>query len=95
MTSREPLSISGEQVYRVPSLRVPDEQASEADAIANSEAVVLFMDRAAKQKPGLTLDGGNAATIARICRRLDGIPLALELAAARFGRYPRQSSTRG
>jgi predicted ATPase/class 3 adenylate cyclase len=83
-TSREPLSISAEQVYRVPSLAVPDEQASDPDAVAGSEAVLLFMERAAKQKPDLTLDADNAATIARICRRLDGIPLALELAAARL-----------
>jgi predicted ATPase/class 3 adenylate cyclase/DNA-binding CsgD family transcriptional regulator/Tfp pilus assembly protein PilF len=84
VTGREPLSISGEQVYRVPSLGVPDEQASDTDTIAGSEAVLLFMDRAAKQKPDLALDSSNAATIARICRRLDGIPLALELAAARL-----------
>jgi predicted ATPase/DNA-binding CsgD family transcriptional regulator len=82
-TSREPLGIDGERVYRVPSLGVPTDGA-DAAAIGASEAVRLLADRAAAQ--GVVLAGGeSAAEVAgRICRRLDGIPLAIELAAARL-----------
>ena len=83
-TSREPLAISGEQVYRVPPLGVPGERVSDLDTLADSESVRLFMDRAGRQKPDLLLDATNATTIARICRRLDGLPLAIELAAVRL-----------
>jgi predicted ATPase/class 3 adenylate cyclase len=82
-TSREPLGIDGEHVYRVPSLSLP---AGEADAvrIAASDAVRLFVDRAQAQDPGFVLDDASAPLVASVCRRLDGIPLALELAAARL-----------
>jgi predicted ATPase/DNA-binding CsgD family transcriptional regulator len=82
-TSREPLGIDGERVYRVPPLRTPADD-DDIDAICTSEAVLLFADRAGQH--GVTLVWGEetAAVIGRICRRLDGIPLAIELAAARL-----------
>lgn len=80
-TSREPLSIDGERVWRVPSLGLPSDDA--LDEVARSQAARLFVDRAAAVRPGFALNAGNAATIADVCRRLDGIPLAIELAAAR------------
>ncbi|MGD0085136.1 MAG: adenylate/guanylate cyclase domain-containing protein [Acidimicrobiales bacterium] len=84
-TSREPIGIEGEQVYRVPSLTMPSAGSSDAaqDLLA-SEAVRLFVGRATAQDPTFVLDEANAAAVASICRRLDGIPLALELAAARL-----------
>jgi predicted ATPase/DNA-binding CsgD family transcriptional regulator len=82
-TSREPLGIGGERVYRVPSMSVPAEGA-DAAAIWASEAVRLLADRAAAQGVTLTWDESAAEVAGRISRRLDGIPLALELAAARL-----------
>jgi len=67
VTSREPLGISGEHVVRVPSLTA-------------AESVQLFTERAAMRRPGFALDDGNAAAVAAVCGRLDGIPLALERA---------------
>jgi predicted ATPase/DNA-binding CsgD family transcriptional regulator len=86
-TSREPLGIDGERVYRVPSLTTPAEDADTA-AIRASEAVRLLADRAAAQGAALAWDGPEAKVAGRICRRLDGIPLALELAAARLRVMP-------
>jgi LuxR family transcriptional regulator, maltose regulon positive regulatory protein len=82
-TSREPLGIGGEQVYRVPSLAVPAD-GDDAEAIGASEAVRLLADRAVAQGVPLSWDGPTAQVAGRICRRLDGIPLAIELAAARL-----------
>jgi predicted ATPase/DNA-binding CsgD family transcriptional regulator len=82
-TSREPLGIDGEQVYRVPSMRVPADGADGA-AIRASEAMRLLTDRAAARGAPLAGDDETAELAGRICRRLDGIPLALELAAARL-----------
>ena len=82
-TSREPLGIDGEHIYRVPSMGTPAEGDAVA-AIRASEAVRLFADRAARQGVPLPWDEPTASVIARICRRLDGIPLALELGAARL-----------
>jgi len=82
-TSREPLGIDGEYVYRVPSLGVPADGA-DAGAIRASEAVRLLEDRAAAQGVPLAWDEPAAEVAGRICRRLDGIPLAIELAAARL-----------
>jgi predicted ATPase/DNA-binding CsgD family transcriptional regulator len=81
--SREPLGIGGERVYRVPSLRTPAE-GDDAGAIRASEAVRLLADRAAAQGVPLAGDEETAGVAGRICRRLDGIPLAIELAAARL-----------
>ena len=82
-TSREPLRVEGEQVYRLSSLSLPDATAELAE-LRRSEAVLLFVDRAQHQVAdfALTLDRGPA--VGELCRRLDGIPLALELAAARI-----------
>jgi predicted ATPase/class 3 adenylate cyclase len=83
-TSREPLGIDGERVYRVPSLSLPPADAETTADLAGSDAVRLFAERARLHDPGFTLDAQSAPLIATICRRLDGIPLALELAAARL-----------
>lgn len=84
-TSREPLRLPGEVVFRVPSLGIPDpERAIEVPDLLRYEAVRLFVDRAAAVAPGFALDPDNAADVARICLRLDGLPLALELAAGRL-----------
>jgi predicted ATPase/DNA-binding CsgD family transcriptional regulator len=82
-TSREPLGIDGERVYRIPSMATPAD-GDDAGAIRASEAVRLFEDRAAAQGVRLDWDEPAAAVTGRICRRLDGIPLAIELAAARL-----------
>ena len=83
-TSREPLHVAGEQVYRVPSLGVPEAVAEDIRDVADTESVRLFMERATRHRPDFLLDSGNASAIASICRRLDGIPLAIEIAAARL-----------
>jgi predicted ATPase/DNA-binding CsgD family transcriptional regulator len=82
-TSREPLGVDGERVYRVPSLGVPAEDATVAQ-IGGSEAVRLLTERAAAQGAGLGGDEVSLRVAGRVCRRLDGIPLAIELAAARL-----------
>jgi non-specific serine/threonine protein kinase len=83
-TSRECLAIAGERVYLVPTLSLPGPIAREPlEAVAESEAVRLFCERAQAVAPAMTLTAGNAAAIAAICRQLDGIPLAIELAASR------------
>ncbi|HEY1370766.1 MAG TPA: tetratricopeptide repeat protein [Gaiellaceae bacterium] len=85
-TSREPLRVTGEVVFRVPSLDIPDpDQELAPSELLRYEAVRLLVDRAAAAAPGFELDEENAADVARICFRLDGLPLALELAAARLG----------
>ena len=85
-TSRERLGARGERIFPVPPLDLPvaPRDGAEGDpGIAQHEAVRLFVDRAHRVRPGFRLTAANAAAVARICRRLDGIPLALELAAAR------------
>jgi len=82
-TSREPLGINGERVYRVPSLGVPADGDDPA-AIRACEAVRLLEDRAGQHGVTLAWDQETASVIGRVCRRLDGIPLAVELAAARL-----------
>src|SRR6476646_3570695 len=83
-TSREPLRVPGEVVFRVPSLGIPDPDREEKpEALLRYEAVRLFVARAQAVAPGFSLDGETAPAVARICHRLDGLPLALELAAAR------------
>jgi predicted ATPase/class 3 adenylate cyclase len=83
-TSREPLKITGEVVYRVPPLDVPPEEVEDPAGISRYEAVRLLTDRAIANRHDFALDDGNARSVASICRRLDGIPLALELAAVRL-----------
>jgi predicted ATPase len=80
-TSREPLGVEGEAVLALGPLDVPERES--LDALAASDAVALFLDRARLARWDFELNGENAAAILRICRRLDGLPLALELAAAR------------
>jgi predicted ATPase len=85
-TSREPLRVAGEVVFRVPSLAIPDpDQPLDAEQLLRYESVQLLAERAAAASPGFAIDDRNAADVARICFRLDGLPLALELAAARIG----------
>jgi predicted ATPase len=82
-TSREPLGIDGERVHRIPSLGMPADD-DDSDTIRDAEAVRLLIDRAAQHGVTLGWDERSAAVASRICRRLDGIPLAIELAAARL-----------
>ncbi|HKY55176.1 MAG TPA: helix-turn-helix domain-containing protein, partial [Anaerolineales bacterium] len=82
-TSREILNLPGEIRFRVPSLSVTEFQESGDDLRLHSEAVQLFVERAQATFPNFRFNKENAATIAQICRRLDGMPLAIELAAAR------------
>lgn len=83
-TSREPLQIDGEFHYQVPTLTAPrPSELSLANLLLEYESVRLFVERAGTVNPRFVLNDANAAAVARICQRLDGIPLALELAAAR------------
>jgi non-specific serine/threonine protein kinase len=83
-TSREPLGITGETAWGVPSLGVPDPGlVPPVDQLTQCEAVRLFVERATAALPTFSLTERNAPAVAQICHRLDGIPLALELAAAR------------
>ena len=83
-SSREALGIAGEQAYRVPSLALPDPgHVDTSESVAAFEAVQLFTDRARLARPDFQVSLQNAAALASICHRLDGIPLAIELAAAR------------
>ena len=81
-TSREGLAVAGEQIVVVPSLGVPADRA-EGEALAEAESVMLFCDRARSVRSDFALTHHNAAAVGVLCRRLDGIPLAIELAAAR------------
>ncbi len=85
-TSREPLNIAGEQAYRVPSLEIPNvQELPRHERLREVESVRLFVDRAVLVSPGFVLTEKNGAAVAQVCYQLDGIPLALELAAARLG----------
>jgi predicted ATPase len=83
-TSREVLDVPGETVWTVPPLSLPPAAAAAPAEVAGSDAVALFCERAREARPGFALSDANADAVARICRRLDGIPLALELAASRI-----------
>ncbi|WP_274032086.1 BTAD domain-containing putative transcriptional regulator [Streptomyces sp. MMBL 11-1] len=82
LTSQEPLDVPGEVVHPVPPLTLPER--TDPRAVARAGAVELFVQRAAAAAPGFVLDADNAEAVAAICRRLDGIPLALELVASRL-----------
>lgn len=83
-TSREALGITGETLWRVPSLSLPESTENlEPEALFSYEATRLFVERARLSHPDFQLTRQNAQPLAQLCRRLDGIPLALELAAAR------------
>lgn len=86
-TSREPLGVPGEQQWPVDALAVPAVDAPAAE-IAAAESVVLFLDRARQVRPDLALDGAGLGAVAEVVRRLDGLPLAVELAAARVAVLP-------
>jgi predicted ATPase/DNA-binding SARP family transcriptional activator len=83
-TSREALGVPGEMLFPIPPLAWPEEAAATRVDLAEYPAVRLFADRAAAVRPGFELSGDNAAAVVEICRRLDGMPLAIELAAARL-----------
>ena len=83
-TSREPLGIGGERVYRVPPLSLPAEDAAAVEDLEGSDAVELFVERARAHDSTFVLDDSIACLVGSICRRLDGVPLAVELATARL-----------
>jgi predicted ATPase/DNA-binding CsgD family transcriptional regulator len=88
-TSRSVLRVSGEQVFAVPPLPLPTpDRGATVEDLAQCAAVKLFVARARAADSGFTLTGQNAPTVATICRRLDGLPLAIELAAARVRVLP-------
>jgi predicted ATPase/DNA-binding SARP family transcriptional activator/tetratricopeptide (TPR) repeat protein len=87
VTSREALGVPGEVLWATPPLEVPPEDAPE-DQIVGSDAVRLFVERAFEARPDFQMDRATARIVADICRRLDGVPLALELAAARVRSLP-------
>lgn len=88
VTSREPLRLYGEREYTVPALRVPAAAASlTAETIAASSAVQLFVQRAQAVRGDFTLEAATMPPVVQICRRLDGLPLAIELAAARMRHF--------
>src|SRR5215207_11035256 len=84
VTSREPLRIAGEQEYPVPPLALPNGRVGRgADELRSVDSVTLFVQRARSVRPSFDLTAANANAVAEICTQLDGLPLALELAAAR------------
>ncbi|MFD1545142.1 ATP-binding protein [Nonomuraea guangzhouensis] len=92
-TSRQTLGVYGEQVLPVPSLSVPD-PGHPPRRVARHDSVRLFVERAASVSPGFALDTHNAACVARLARRLEGIPLAIELAAVQLRALPLEELTR-
>jgi len=83
-TSRQALGVTGEVVIDVPTLSLPEDGAASPETLVRSDAVALFVDRAGAVQKGFAVDATNAPAILRICMHLDGIPLALELAAVRL-----------
>ena len=84
-TTRESIAVTGETVWRIPSLALPPESQRGGNEIASHDAVRLFLERGRAVRPELPADEASLQIVAGICRRLDGIPLAIELAAARLG----------
>jgi predicted ATPase/DNA-binding CsgD family transcriptional regulator len=82
-TSREPLSVAGEHVLPVPPLELPSPHAEPLAQLRQNEAVILFVERAAAASGRFELTASNQAAVVRLCHRLDGLPLAIELAAVR------------
>ena len=82
VTSREPLRVAAEAVWQVQPLSLPPDAVTAPAEIRNYESIRLFAERAAAAQPGFDLSAANAGSIAAICRALDGVPLAIELAAA-------------
>ena len=88
-TSRQPLNLPGEVTWRVPSMVGPRAgEVTDVDSLGSFDAVRLFIDRAVRGRPSFTVTNHNAAHVAAICEQLDGIPLAIELAAARVRNMP-------
>ncbi|MEE6164577.1 MULTISPECIES: protein kinase domain-containing protein [unclassified Mycolicibacterium] len=83
-TSRQALGLTGEHIFQIPTMSMPDEVRLPPEALGQYEAVTLFVDRATAVQPEFALTEDNAETISRICQRLDGIPLAIELTAVRL-----------
>jgi class 3 adenylate cyclase len=95
-TSRAPLGVPGETVWRVPSMSLPAQPRREAiEVLSQYDAVRLFIDRAIQVRPSFTIGVGNALAVAQICHELDGIPLAIELAAARMRMLKPEQIARG
>jgi predicted ATPase/DNA-binding SARP family transcriptional activator len=84
VTSREALRVRGEHLFTVPPLALPAAGETAAELVAGYEAIRLFVERARQVQPGFVVTSPNAAAVAEICARLDGLPLAIELAAARL-----------
>ena len=99
VTSREPLGIAGEAVWRVPSLATPSTQVAEevdqVDDVSGYDAVQLFLERARAARPGIVVDVGAIRHVTSICIGVDGLPLAIELAAARTRALPLEVVARG
>ncbi len=83
-TSREPLGLPGEVVWQIAPLELAPLEVTDLDEVAGAPAVQLLVERAMAARPGFALTADNAVAVAELCRRLDGLPLALELAAARL-----------